>query len=238
MLTAILQRSPALADTDRGFRDSTEEVVLRIDETSKTLVAPQAGGFVTENAPDRDELLALVTSGWDAFAAELGHQSMRLCAAQPVAGLDLLAFDEQAGRVVVAQVVGDDSAREVGRALAASAAVASWDAGTLADVHEELEAAMPGDSPGIVFIGASFDTRMLSTLDWLTRRHQIAAACFSVSILRFGSERLLAVRRDFPPSETADPVAEVQKLLGDPLQAVGVATAAPAGHNSTPPPAA
>ena len=70
MLTRILQRTAATADTACDFRDSTEEVVLRIDETSKTLVAPQAGGFVTENAPDRDELLALVTSGWDAFAAK------------------------------------------------------------------------------------------------------------------------------------------------------------------------
>ena len=33
--------------------------VLRIDETSKTLVAPQAGGLVTEGNPDREELLAL-----------------------------------------------------------------------------------------------------------------------------------------------------------------------------------
>jgi hypothetical protein len=212
--------------------------VLRIDETSKTLVSPQAGGFVTEDAPDRDELLALVTSGWDAFAAELGHQSMRLCATHPVPGLDLLAFDEQAGRAVVAQVVGDDPEHEIGRALTASAAVASWDGGALTGVHEALEAAVPGDSPGIIFIGGSFDARMLGTLDWLTRRHQIAAACFSVSILRFGSERLLAVRRDLPPSETVDPATEVQKLLGDPLQAVGVATAAPAGHNSTPPPVA
>jgi hypothetical protein len=213
--------------------------VLRIDETSKTLVAPQAGGFVTEDAPDRDELLALVASGWTAFAAELGHHSMRLCATQPVPGLDLLAFDEQAGRVVIAQVVGGDPEHEIGRALTASSAVASWDAGALAGVHESLEAAMPGDSPGIIFIGGSFDARLLGTLDWLTRRHQLAAACFSVSILRFGSERLLAVRRDFPPSETqpVDPAAEVQKLLGDPLQAVGVATAAPSAH-STPPPVA
>ena len=212
--------------------------MLRIDETSKTLVAPQAGSFVTEDAPDRDELLALVTSGWDAFATELGHESMHLCAAAPVPGLDLLAFDEQAGRAVVAQVVGDDPEHEIGRALTASAVVASWDGGALAGIHEALEAAMPGDSPGIVFIGSSFDARMLGTLDWLSRRHQIAAACFSVSIVRFGSERLLAVRRDFPPSETVDPVAEVQRLLGDPLQAVGVATAAPIDHNSTPPPVA
>ena len=52
--------------------------MLRIDETSKTLVATQAGSFVTEDAPDRDELLALVTSGWDAYATELGHESMHL----------------------------------------------------------------------------------------------------------------------------------------------------------------
>jgi hypothetical protein len=98
---------------------------------------------------------------------------------------------------------------------------------------------MPGDSPGIIFIGASFDARMLGAIDWLTRRHQIAAACFSVSFLRFGSERLLAVRRDFPPSEggPVDPAAEVQRLLGDPLQSVGVATT-PAGSPSTPPPGA
>ena len=83
--------------------------------------------------------------------------------------------------------MGDDPEHEIGRALTASAVVASWDGGALAGVHEALEAAMPGDSPGIVFIGSSFDTRMLGTLDWLTRRHQIAAACFSVSIVRFGS---------------------------------------------------
>ena len=57
MLTSSLQRSPATADTERGFHDSTEVVVLRIDETSKTLVAPQAGGFVTEDP-------LIVTSCW------------------------------------------------------------------------------------------------------------------------------------------------------------------------------
>ena len=31
--------------------------MLRIDETSKTLVAPQAGGLVTEGNTDRAELL-------------------------------------------------------------------------------------------------------------------------------------------------------------------------------------
>src|SRR3954464_10556805 len=179
----VLQRPILVAD----FRDSTEVVVLRIDETSKTLVAPQAGGFVTEDAPDRDELVGAGPSGWEAFALELGHQSMRLCAAEPVPGLDLLAFDEQAGRAVIAQVVGRDAEYELGRALTASSVVARWDAAALAEVDDMLEAAMPGDSPGIIFVGPTFDARMLGAIDWLTRNHQVAAACFSISILRFGS---------------------------------------------------
>ena len=50
--------------------------MLRIDETSKTLVAPQAGGLVTEASPDREELLALVGASWEAFAQELGLPSL------------------------------------------------------------------------------------------------------------------------------------------------------------------
>jgi hypothetical protein len=72
--------------------------VLRIDETSKTLVAPQAGGLVTEASPDRDELLALVGASWEAFAHELGLPSLRFLASEPIPGVDVLAFDEQSGR--------------------------------------------------------------------------------------------------------------------------------------------
>jgi hypothetical protein len=47
--------------------------MLRIDESSKTLVAPQQAAFVAEAAPARDELLALVSSGWLAFSNEIGQ---------------------------------------------------------------------------------------------------------------------------------------------------------------------
>ena len=71
--------------------------MLRIDETSKTLVAPQAGGLVTEASPDREELLALVGASWEAFAQELGLPSLKLLATEPLPGVDMLAFDA-AGR--------------------------------------------------------------------------------------------------------------------------------------------
>jgi hypothetical protein len=206
--------------------------VLRIDETSQTLVAPQTGGLVTEGNPDRAELLALLAGSWAAFAAELGHPSLRLVAADPFPGLDFLAFDEQAGRAVVVQVTGAVELGEVGRALAAAAHVAGWDAAALADVHESLSAAVPGDSPQIVLIAGGFDSVTVSTVDWLARRHGVELSCFAVSFLRFGAERLLTVRREFPPREAQapDPAAEVQQLLGDSL---GVATTSAL---SSPPP--
>lgn len=196
--------------------------MLRIDETSKTLVAPQAGGLVTDGHPDRDELQALLAASWEAFAAELGHPSLRLVAADPVPGLDILAFDEQAGRAVVVQVRSDD----VGRALAAAAQVTSWDASELSDVHDSLSATVPGDSPQIVLIAGAFEPATVATVEWLARRHGVELSCFAVSFLRFGAERLLTVRREFPPREphAPDPAAEVKQLLG-------VATV-----DSTPPP--
>jgi hypothetical protein len=200
--------------------------VLRIDETSKTLVAPQAGGLVTEGNPDRAELLSLLAASWGAFSTELGHPSLRLVASEPVPGLDILAFDEQAGRAVVVQVTDAVQSDEVGRALAAAAQVASWDASRLSDVHESLSAT-------VVLIAGGFDAATVATVDWLARRHGIELSCFAVSFLRFGSERLLTVRREFPPrdSHSPDPAAEVQQLLGDVVPSVGVATT-----DSTPPP--
>jgi hypothetical protein len=207
--------------------------VLRIDETSKTLVAPQAGGLVTEGNPDRAELLSLLAASWDAFSAELGHPSLRFVATEPIPGLDILAFDEQAGRAVVVQVTDAVQSDEVGRALAAAAQVASWDAAALSAVHESLSATVPGDSPQVVLIAGGFDAATIATVDWLSRRHGVELSCFAVSFLRFGAERLLTVRREFPPRDvhTPDPAAEVQQLLGDAVPSIGVATT-----DSTPPP--
>ena len=209
--------------------------MLRIDETSKTLVAPPAGGLVTEGNPDRAELLSLLAASWDAFSAELGHPSLRFVATEPIPGLDILAFDEQAGRAVVVQVTAGVDFAEVGRGLAAAAQVASWDAAGLFAVHESLSATVPGDSPQIVLIAGGFDAATTATVDWLARRHGVELSCFAVSFLRFGAERLLTVRREFPPRDvhTPDPAAEVQQLLGDSAPSLGVVTT---GGSSTPPP--
>jgi hypothetical protein len=209
--------------------------VLRIDETSNTLVAPQAGGLVTEVNPDRAELLTLLASSWKAFSAELGHPSLRFIAAEPVAGIDILAFDEQAGRAVVVQVTAGIEFAEIGRGLAAAAQVASWDAAALSAVHESLSATVPGDSPQIVLIAGGFDGATLATGEWLARRHGVELSCFAVSFLRFGAERLLTVRREFPPRDAhaPDPAAQVQQLLGDAAPTLGVVTT---GGSSTPPP--
>jgi hypothetical protein len=158
-----------------------------------------------------------------------------------VPGLDILAFDEQGGRAVVVQVTNGVDFGEVGRGLAAAAQVASWDAAALAAVHESLSATVPGESPQVVLIAGGFDAATTATVEFLARRHGVELSCFAVSFLRFGAERLLTVRREFPPREASapDPAVEVQKLLGDRAPSVGVATTAPVStdeSSSTPPP--
>jgi len=213
--------------------------LLRIDETSKTLVAPQAGGLVTEASPDREELLALVGASWEAFAQELGLPSLKLLATEPVPGVDMLAFDEQAGRAVVVQVTGDTVEWQLYRALQAAAAVAAMDAAQLAAVHEALAAAVPGDSPQLVMVAGAYEASALATAAWLTRRHGLDISTYAVAVMRFGNERLLSVRREPRDGQSPDPAAEVQWMLtGEaPAQAAAPAPAVPAA-SSTPPPGA
>ena len=209
--------------------------MLRIDETSKTLVAPQAGGLVTEPSPDREELLALVGASWEAFAQELGLPALKLLATEPLPGVDMLAFDEQAGRAVVVQVTGETVEWQLYRALQAAATVAALDAAQLESVHEALAAAVPGDSPQLVIVAGGFDQRALDTAGWLSRRHGVEISTFVVALMRFGSERLLSVRREPRDGHAADPAAEVQWMLTGDAPAAPVAPPVPAGA-STPPP--
>jgi hypothetical protein len=211
--------------------------LLRIDETSKTLVAPQAGGLVTEASPDREELLSLVGASWEAFAAELGLPSLRLLATEPLPGVDMLAFDEQAGRAVVLQVTGDTVEWQLYRALQAAAAVAALDAAQLESVHEALAAAVPGETPQLVLVAGAYDPSALTMAGWLSRRHGLDISTYAVAVLRFGNERLLSVRREPRDGQSPDPASEVQWMLtgsSEPAEAPA-APGVPAA-SSTPPP--
>ena len=184
-------------------------IMLRIDESSKTLVAPEAAAFVTEAPPARDELLTLVCGGWDAFCNEIGQPHLRLVAAAPEPGVDVLAFDSSAGRVAVVQIAEDPRAA-LGAALVAAGQVAGWHAQRLAEVHADLQAAVPGDSPRIVLVGGGFDAESVAAMDWLVRRHGLELSAYQVQTLRFGAERLLSVERAYPAAEAvpaADPAA-------------------------------
>jgi len=210
--------------------------LLRIDETSGTLVAPQAGGLVTENSPERDELLGLIAASWEAFAQELGMPSLRLVGRDPAAGADLLAFDEQSGRAVVLHVTGETVEWQISRALGAAADVASWDAARLAEVSEALEAVVPGDSPQLILVAGGYDPRAVATLDWMRRAHGVETATFSVSVLRFGNERLLSVHREPRDGQGTDTAAQVQWMLTGAQPAPADAPEAQALASTPPPP--
>ena len=184
--------------------------MLRIDETSGTLVAPQAAGLV-ESPPDREELLGLVTASWDAFAGELGLTGVRLLSREPVPYVDLLGLDEERNRVVVILVTGDTVEWQLGRALGAAADVASWDRERLLAADAELEHVDGAESPALVLVAGGYDPRALATIDWLSSRHDVPVSAYSVAMVRFGSERLLSVRRE--PADDAERAHDVEWLL-------------------------
>ncbi len=182
--------------------------MLRIDENAKTLVAPQGGFVPAEVQLDRADLLQLLSSGWEAFVQELGEPTLQLVAVEPMAEIDMLAFDVAAGRCVVVKVGGELTGDHLGRAITAAGVVASWDAATLSGVHEVLSAAAPHDSPRVVMIGAEFDPAMMATVEWLVRRHGLEVTVHQLQFLRFGNEKLMNVVRAYPPSEApADPAS-------------------------------
>jgi hypothetical protein len=210
--------------------------VLRIDETSKTLVAPQATEVVQDTPPAPEEILEMACSSWDAFMEEVGHASLRFVARQPVAGVDALAFDESTGRVVVVQFTGGD--QQVTRALTGAARVAAMDAASLADIHEALTAAVPGDSPQVVLIGSGLDETAAQTVDFLVRRHGMEITVHTLVVFRFGNDKLMSVRRDYPPTDShVDPAAEVKRILANAGHAVSAGLAPVGNGHSTPPPA-
>lgn len=185
--------------------------MLRIDENSGTLVAPQASGLM-ESPPDREELLGLITSSWDAFSAELGLSGIRLLQREPVPYVDLLGLDEARNRIVVILVTGDTVEWQLGRALGAAADVASWDKERLTSLDAALESVDGGASPALVLVAGGYDPRALATIDWLATRHDVPVFAYTVAMVRFGNERLLSVRRE--PAEEAE--ADVSSLLNRP----------------------
>jgi hypothetical protein len=184
-------------------------IMLRIDESSKTLVAPESTEFVPDAPPARDELHALITAGWDAFAAEIGQTQLKAVGAAPEPGIDLLAVEVEAGRATVV-IVGEGAGKSsMGRALAAAASVASWDVDRLGAIHELMQSVTPGDSPKMLIVGPAFDADATRLADWLTAKHGMEISAYSIEVLRRGEERMLSVRPTYPASAEPQIVASV-----------------------------
>jgi hypothetical protein len=94
---------------------------------------------------------------------------------------------------------------------------------------------VPGDSPRLVLLAGGYDPRALATVDWLGRRHGVEISAYSVSVLRFGAERLLSVSRE-PREHATDPASEIQWMLTGGNAADGGPADQQAAGASTPPP--
>ena len=171
--------------------------MLRIDESSKTLVAPEATELVPDESLSRDELHALITAGWEAFAGEIGLPRVKAIGPVTEADIDLLCMDVDAGRITVV-IVGEGGGKSAtGRALSAASHVASWDADKLGAMHELLQGATPGDSPKMLVVGPRFDADAMRLADYLGR-HDMDIQAWHVEVMRRGGERMMSVKQSYP----------------------------------------
>ena len=208
--------------------------MLRIDENSKTLVAPQAAEVVQDAPPAPEEILEMACSSWDAFMDELGLPSLKLMARAPMAGVDALAFDQATGRVAVVQFTGGE--HQLALALSGAAMVAGLDAAALESINDALKAAVPGDSPQIVLIGGGLEETTTRTLDFLVRRHGMEISAHQLLVFRVGDDKLMTVQQEYPPRENQpDPVAQVHRMVADAGRAVTGAATSANGHSVAPP---
>jgi len=90
-------------------------------------------------------------------------------------------------------------------------------------------------------VAGAFEASALATAAWLSRRHGLEISTYSVSVLRFGNERLLSVHREPRDGQSPDPASEVQWMLTGEASATpvqGAAPSPPVPAGSTPPPGA
>jgi hypothetical protein len=175
--------------------------MLRIDESAKTLVAPDTAELVPDDAPSRDELHALISAGWNAFAAEVGLDHVHAVAPNPAPGIDLLAVDTTDGTPVVVTVADGPASDVLHQMIAAAATVGDWDADRLGAMHEALVA---HDSPRLVVVGGEFDAGSVTIFDWLVN-HGLEIEGYGVEFLRRDGARMMNVARRYPAVVEEEP---------------------------------
>jgi hypothetical protein len=181
--------------------------MLRIDESAKTLVAPDAAELVPDEAPSRDELHALISAGWNAFAAEVGLDHVHAVAPNPAPGIDLLAVDTTDGTPVVVTFAEGPASDVLLQMVAGAATVADWDTDRLGAMHEAL---VQHDSPRMLVIGGRFDAGSVTVFDWLVN-HGLEIEGYGVEVMRRDGARMMNVAAGYPaPAAEPEFVAAVE----------------------------
>lgn len=187
--------------------------MLRIDDTSKTLVPPRPGTLKTESLRERQDLQELIVNSWDVVAGELGFPDLRLLGKEiiPHAScadrIDILAFDETDGRPAIIELKRDRSRLHLLQGLSYAGMVDTWTTADYArllegnddeDLRNSIEARDATASPAVILIAEQFEPEVILAANWLHSKHEVDIYCFSLKLFGFGEDLHLTVQRDFP----------------------------------------
>jgi len=189
--------------------------VLKVDPSTKTLVAVSSTTLTQANILERTHLQEAIVRSWDAFISEMGYEELFLVGSEVVPHdscrdrIDLRAISRQ-GTPVVFELKRHRDRLQLLQAVSYAAMVAKWDAGRFRQAlggrndedAEELRSLLEDEAfelgkPEIVLIAESFDPEVILAAEWLAK-FGVPIAAFAISGVEHRGDTLITIDQRFP----------------------------------------
>jgi hypothetical protein len=189
--------------------------VLKVDPSTKTLVAVSSTTLTQANILERTHLQEAIVRSWDAFISEMGYEELFLVGAEIVPHdscrdrIDLLAISRE-GTPVVFELKRHRDRLQLLQAVSYAAMVAKWDAGRFRQAlgarndedAEELRSLLEDEAfqlgnPEIVLIAESFDPEVILAAEWLAK-FGVPISAFAISGVEHRGDTLITIDQRFP----------------------------------------
>lgn len=189
--------------------------MLKVDPSTKTLVAVSSTTLTQANILERTHLQEAIVRSWDAFISEMGYEELFLVGSEIVPHdscrdrIDLLAISRE-GTPVVFELKRHRDRLQLLQAVSYAAMVAKWDAARFRQAlgakddedAEELRSLLEDEAfqlgePEIVLIAESFDPEVILAAEWLSK-FGVPISAFAISGVEHRGDTLITIDQRFP----------------------------------------
>jgi hypothetical protein len=187
--------------------------MLKLDPTTKTLVAVSSTTLSQSNILERTHLQESIVRSWDAFVRELGYEELFLVGTEIVPHescmdrIDVLGLSGD-GTPVVFELKRHRDPRQLLQALSYAAMIAKWDTSRFLKTiearyeAEDLRSLLQLETfelqdPEVVLIAESFSPEAILAAEWLAG-FGVPISAFAISAVEHRGDTLVSIQQRFP----------------------------------------